>query len=147
MYLIRFHRPLSKFKKITARPYSQALLDQSEYTEIPEYPPIVDTSLQGRKLRERQNLHEKIKNVKTVEEKQLALNMPRYYGWQCVMFHENKIPYSAMPMVQGYTRSHFVPIEKLPECYNDTSGVAGEAVKEIKSQIEDAIAMELEGVE
>ncbi|XP_059055615.1 large ribosomal subunit protein mL65 [Achroia grisella] len=148
MYLFKIHRIYPKLEKCIVRGYSQpAILDQNEYTEIPEYPAIVDTSLQGRKLREREKLHENIRNINTVEEKQIALNMPRYYGWKCVMLHENKIPYNAMPMIQCYTRSHFVPIDKLPEAYSETALTADSVVKEIKSLIEDAICIEHEGVE
>ncbi|XP_028167434.1 28S ribosomal protein S30, mitochondrial [Ostrinia furnacalis] len=148
MYLIRTHRTFSKLKTILSRHYSQAaLVDQNEYTETPEYPPILDMSIPGRKLRERQIIHEKIKKLNTVEEKQMALNMPRYYGWPCVMLHEDKVPYNAMPLVQCYTRTHFIPSEKLPDSYADNTSTAEEITKEVKSFIEDAICIESEGVD
>lgn len=148
MYLNKVHRTIPKLKKLITRPQSQAaLLEQSEYTEKPEYPPILDMSLQGRKLRERQALYQKIKEINTVEEKQIALNIPRYYGWRCVMLNEDKIPYNAMPLVQYYTRSHFVPVDKLPEYYSETSAAADAVVQEIKALIEEAILIENDGVE
>ncbi|XP_052752185.1 28S ribosomal protein S30, mitochondrial [Galleria mellonella] len=148
MHLYKMHRKITNLKKILIRRYSQAaLLDQNEYTETPEYPPILDMSLKARKLREREKLHEKIKNVNTVEEKQIALNMPRYYGWKCVMLHEDKVPYNAMPMIQCYTRSHFIPIEKLPPTYTESALTAEIVVKEIKNLVEDAICIEHEGVD
>lgn len=148
MYLNRVHRTFPKLKKIITRPQSQAVLaDQNEYTETPEYPPILDMSLKARKLREREALYQKIKEINTVEEKQLALNMPRYYGWKCVMLNETKIPYNAMPLVQYYTRSHFIPVDKLPDYYNDTEETANLVVQEIKALIEEAIVIENEGIE
>lgn len=148
MYLNKVHRTFPKLKKLITRPQSQvAIAEQNEYTETPEYPPILDMSLQGRKLRERQALHQKIREINTVEEKQIALNMPRYYGWKCVMFNEDKVPYNAMPIVQYYTRSHFISVDKLPEYYNETDAAADTVVKEIKGLIEEAILIENNGVE
>lgn len=148
MYLNKVNRTFPKLKNIITRPQTQtALVKQNEYTETPEYPPILDMSVEHRKLRARESTSKKIQELNTVEEKQIALNMPRYYGWQCVMLNENRIPYNAMPMVQHYTRSHFVPIDKLPEAYNETASDADTVVQEIKALIEDAIAVENEGVE
>lgn len=148
MYLNRLHRTFPKIKKLISRPQSQAVLsEQDEYTETPEYPPIQDMSLQGRKLRERQALHQKIKELNTVEEKQIALNMPKYYGWKCVMFSEDKVPYNAMPLVQYYTRSHFIPVDKLPEYYTESGAAADAVVQEVKAFIEEAILIENDGVD
>lgn len=148
MPITTLRRSLPKLKSVLNRQTSRvAVLHEDEYTETPEYPHILDTSLQGRKKREREILHEKIKNINTIEEKQIALNMPRYYGWRTVMLLEDRIPYNAMSLVQGYTKSHFIPSDKLPNAYKESEQSADELVKEVKSQIEDAIAIELEGVE
>ncbi|XP_026741213.1 28S ribosomal protein S30, mitochondrial [Trichoplusia ni] len=148
MYLNRVHRTFPKLKKIITRPQSQAALaEQNEYTETPEYPPILDMSLKARKLRERETLYQKIKEINTVEEKQIALNMPRYYGWKCVMFNETRNPYNTMPLVQYYTRSHFIPVDKLPDYYNDTEEAAKLVVQEIKALVEEAIVIENEGID
>ncbi|KAG6444958.1 hypothetical protein O3G_MSEX003648 [Manduca sexta] len=148
MHLIKVHRTFSKIKGTVTRPYSHAAaLEQNEYTSSPHYPPILDMSIRARKFRERGTLHRKIQQINTVEAKQIALNMPRYYGWKCVMLHENIIPYNAMPLVQCYTRTHFMPIEKLPEAYSELNELADVVVPEIKSQIEDAIAIESAGIQ
>ncbi|XP_038221970.1 28S ribosomal protein S30, mitochondrial [Zerene cesonia] len=148
MLAVSRHRAFSKIKQITIRRYAQvALSDENEYTETPNYPPIQDMSLQARKLRDRETIYENIKNINTVEEKQIGLNMPKYYGWPCVMLNENVIPYNAMPLVQYYTRTYFKLIDKLPDIYNETSDLADSIVKEIKSHIEDCILIENEGVQ
>lgn len=148
MYLNRVHRTFPKLKKIVIRLHSQvAVVQENEYTESPQYPPILDMSLEARKLRERQSLHKKIQDINTVEEKQIALNMPRYYGWKCIMLQEDKVPYNALPLVQYYTRSHFVPIDKLPEVYNESGPSAETISQEIKAQVEEAIAIENSGIE
>lgn len=146
MHLSKLNRNISKLQLWTRRYSHAALPDENEYTETPVYPPILDMSLQGRKLRERQSVHEKIKNLNTVEEKQIALNMPRYYGWKCVMLNENRVPYNALPLVQCYTRTHFKPVNSLPDVYSETNPLAEQVVKETKSIIEDIIAVESESV-
>ncbi|CAH2242412.1 28S ribosomal protein S30, mitochondrial [Pararge aegeria] len=148
MQLLRVHRTFPKLKKVITRRYSQALqLEENEYTDAPVYPPIIDTSLEARKLRIRQTLHKKIQEINTVEEKQIALNMPRFYGWQSIVLNDNKVPFNAMPLVQHYTRTHFQSIDKLPEIYAKSSPIADTIVQEIKSCIEECIATENEGVE
>lgn len=148
MHLFRLHRSFPKLKEFTARQSSQvAAFNQDEYTETPEYPPIVDMSLKGRKLREQQAVHEKIRKLNTVEEKQIGLNMPRYYGFRSVMFKDDKVPYNAMPLVQCYTRTYFKLIDKLPDPYLETAAAADLTVKDIKSFVEDAIVIENEKIE
>lgn len=148
MHLLRVHRSFPKLKKCVARQSSQAAaLNQDEYTETPEYPPIVDTSLKARKFRERGAVHEKIRRLNTVEEKQIGLNMPRFYGFRGVMFQDDKVPYNALPLVQCFTRTHFKLSDKLPDPYLETAAAADLTVKDIKSHVEDAIVVENEGVE
>lgn len=146
--LLRAHRTFSKLKKPVSRTFAQAVqVEQNEYTDTPEYPPILDLSLKARKLRDRQTVHQNIQKINTVEEKQIALNMPRYYGWKSIVLNESKIPYNAMPLVQYYTRTHFNEIENLPDLYTELASMSDEVVQEIKSCIEDSIAIENEGVE
>lgn len=148
MLLLRVHRSFPKLKKFTTRQSSQvAAYNQDEYTETPEYPPIVDISLKARKSREQQAVHEKIRKLNTVEEKQIGLNMPRYYGFRSVMFKDDKVPYNAMPLVQCYTRTHFKLMDKLPDSYLETAAAADLTVKDIKSFVEDAIIIENEKIE
>ncbi|XP_032514826.2 large ribosomal subunit protein mL65 [Danaus plexippus] len=148
MQLLKVHRTFPKLKQLITRRYAQALQrEQDEYTDQPNYPPILDMTPNGKKKRERETTRQNIKNINTVEEKQIALNMPRYYGWECVMLNEDKIPYNAMPLVQYYTRTHFKPVESLPDVYQDSSSMADTVVQEIKSQIEDCIVIENEGIQ
>lgn len=148
MNIIKIHRSIPKLKQVIIRLNSQvALLNENEYTESPIYPPILDMSLSSRKRREREELYDKIKNINTVEEKQIALNMPRYYGWVSIIFQENKIPFNALPLVQFFTRTHFKSIDQLPQFYTETSNIADSIAQEIKSQIEDCLLIENEGVE
>ncbi|CAK1542237.1 unnamed protein product [Leptosia nina] len=147
MLALRGQRILSKPKLLALRKYAQvALPEENEYTDTPVYPDIQDASLQARKLRERESVYANIRNLNTVEEKQIGLNMPRYYGWPCVQFKEDHIMYNAMPLVQYYTRTYFKTTDKLPEHYNQFSEIASSIVNEIKSLIEDCIVIENEGL-
>ncbi|XP_050349705.1 28S ribosomal protein S30, mitochondrial [Nymphalis io] len=148
MRLLRINGTFPKLRKLIYRRYAQAIqAEESEYTEAPVYPPILDMSLQARKLREREAVHKKIEKINTVEEKQIALNMPRYYGWKCVILNDDKVPYNALPLVQHYTRTSFNYLDKLPDIYSQSSTVADAVVQEIKPYIEECIAIENEGVE
>ncbi|GBP91739.1 28S ribosomal protein S30, mitochondrial [Eumeta japonica] len=97
-------------------------------------------------MRERDNIHEKIQKLWTVEEKQIALNMPRYYGFPCVILNEDKVPYNALPLIQFYTKSHFISVEKLPDPYLSLESTATTIAQEIKYLVEEMLITEHEGV-
>lgn len=68
---------------LVTRSLSTALQAQNvdgEFTETAEYPPIVDPSYYKSKARETLKWHEKIKKITTIEEKQIELNLKKYYG-------------------------------------------------------------------
>ncbi|XP_017050940.1 39S ribosomal protein S30, mitochondrial [Drosophila ficusphila] len=71
----------------------------------PAYPEIQDPSFRARKQRDAADWHEEIRQVPTVEEKLIKINMPRYYGFKVVDFNDSKIPYNALPLTQHYTRT------------------------------------------
>lgn len=113
-------------------------LPSSEYTEYPEYPPIVDRCREAKKKREIGDWSQAIQKCRTVEEKQMKLNMPKYYGWKCIVFNDTKIPYNSMPLIQHCTRTHFK--NSLPTYYD--SIVVDSLVNEIQPLIEEAILFE-----
>ncbi|XP_016996213.2 large ribosomal subunit protein mL65 [Drosophila takahashii] len=71
----------------------------------PAYPVIRDPSFKARKQKDAADWHEEIRQVATVEEKMIKINMPRYYGYKVVDFNDSKIPYNALPLTQHYTRT------------------------------------------
>lgn len=93
---------------------SQTQPSFEEYTEKPEYPEILDTSQEAKLLRKKQSWHEEIKTLTTIEEKQIKINMPRYYGYKVVALGDSRIRYNSRPMVQHYTRTLFEKMDKLP---------------------------------
>jgi small subunit ribosomal protein S30 len=110
-----------------------------EFTETPEYPPIVDTSYDARKAKKTQSWHEKIRKINTIEEKLLELNIPRYYGYPCVMLGET-FPYNSMPFIQYCTRTEFK--ENLPDYYSKFAEKSKVFVDLIKSDVEDVLKFE-----
>lgn len=90
----------------------QLAIQESEYTEEPEYPPIKDNSFKARKNEEKLTWHEQIKNAKTIEEKMIKINMPRYYGYKTVMLSDEKLPYNCLPATQHYTRTLMDSVSK-----------------------------------
>lgn len=112
---------------------------KDEYTEKPNYPEILDISYKARKLREAQSWHEEVKNLKTIEEKIIKLNMPRYYGHKCVMLEGNRFPYNCIQLTQHYTRTAFEEVTDLPETYKKSAATIDSFLKSVKDNIEEAI--------
>lgn len=123
--------------------YSSALYNESEYTSTPHYPPILDLSYEKKQERKKEAENDEIKAVKTVEEKQIKLNMPRYYGFKTNLFTETNVPYNTLPLIQHITRTHLIIDNNLPDYYKKIQ--TDEHVQQLKSDIEDMVIIELEG--
>lgn len=78
MSLFRLNRNFTPRVLSKARCFSTpAPREEDEYTATPQYPPILDLSYEKKQERKIESKHNAIKDVKTVEEKQIKLNMPR----------------------------------------------------------------------
>lgn len=139
MSLCRLNRHLSP--KIR-RTFSTAL-QEDEYTATPQYPPILDNSYLARLERRKETERESIKDVPTIEEKQIRLNMPRYYGFKSYMLNEDYIPYNNLTLAQHVTRTHLVVNNELPEYFKGIS--VDDLVAKTKADVEEAVYIELEG--
>lgn len=115
-----------------------------EYTKEPQYPPILDLGYKAKKERERLQWHEKIKCLKTVEEKLFAINMPRYYGFKSVMLDDKIFRYNSLPFYQFSTRTSLFD-SGLPEYYNKLNESVDGLLGHIKSDVEDAVLFEYTG--
>lgn len=114
-------------------------LAQSEYTDKPEYPPIEDLSLKVRRQKKIQSWYDKIQNLQTIEEKQIELNMPKYYGYKCHMLNEQKTPYNGLSMIQHRTETVFEEVDNLPEFYNQDEKILSSFVDMLQGNIENSI--------
>lgn len=117
---------------------------KSTATERVTYPPILDMSAKARRIRRKIAWHEEVKNLNTIEEKLIKVNMPRYYGWQMMMMTDKDFPYNALPYVQHYTRTQFE--DGLPTEWSKHSPEQLDAiVNGIRDQIEDAVLWHHQG--
>ncbi|XP_072386454.1 uncharacterized protein mRpS30 [Diabrotica undecimpunctata] len=123
---------------------STVIRHEEEYTSSPNYPPILDLSYRKKKERKHDSLYEEIKAVKTIEEKQIKLNMPRYYGFKSYMLLEDRCHYNNLPLTQHVTRTHLVVNNELPEFYKELN-VDEATLQRLKSEIEDVISIEVDG--
>ncbi|XP_033150249.1 28S ribosomal protein S30, mitochondrial [Drosophila busckii] len=89
----------------------QAVLSQGDSTGVAQYPEIKDLSFKARKQEKAAEWHNEIRQVPTIEEKMIKVNLPRYYGYKVVDFNDTKVPYNALPLTQHYTRT---VLEELP---------------------------------
>ncbi|XP_012257360.2 28S ribosomal protein S30, mitochondrial [Athalia rosae] len=115
-----------------------------EYSDPPQYPPILDLSLKAKEKRRHESWHEEIKKLNTVEEKLMKINMPRYYGWKSLMLFEHLIPYNSESLAQFITRTHLIQEPGLPKYYDRVMAPEKieEIVQRIKKQIEETILLE-----
>ncbi|ENN71725.1 hypothetical protein HUJ04_006196 [Dendroctonus ponderosae] len=144
MRLICLKRSIAPRAWLQARSFSSpAVQEDDEYTASPQYPPILDLSYKKKLDRSFEKNRTEIRNVKTVEEKQLKLNMPRYYGFKTFMFHEDHIPYNCLPIAQHITKTHLIQDKELPAYYQN---VSAENLETIAKDIEEAVLMEVEGI-
>lgn len=135
MNFIKLERQVCRFRNHFR---STSTLPNTEYTEYPEYPPIEDLSYESRKKKDAQKWSDAVQKCNTIEEKQMKLNMPKYYGWKCINFNDVLIPYNSLPLVQHCTRTCYK--ESLPKYYDSIN--VDQSAEELKSLIEDAILFE-----
>lgn len=122
---------------IAAPPQSRA-----EHADEAEYPEILDLSSTARKFRERVEWHEEVRKVKTIEEKLIKVNMPKYYGFQMMMLNEECLPYNCLPYVQHYTRTQFEAGLPSGWCKRSAEEIDS-LVDEIKGHIEESVQFQL----
>ncbi|CAN8011646.1 unnamed protein product [Ixodes pacificus] len=125
-----------------------------EYTDVPQYPPIHDTTYKGTKLRRRRQWYDHIRNLPTVDQKlnEIAFvakpEVEQEYrdmaekGRQFFTYiaTPNSRYYNSLPAFQYATRTHL--IDGLPERFAKLD--VDDAYARIKPYLVEAIASELE---
>lgn len=132
------HVPCSQLSAPTSRLRSTT---SSEYTSTPNYPPIYSLEPKAVTKRLIESGADKLKKVPTVEEKLLALNVPRYWGWDSVMVNEGNLPYDFLPFAQHITRTRMIEVDSLPVPL--PSETLQQVMKTVKDQLEKIIVFEL----
>lgn len=144
--LLKLNRGAFKILRNTKRGLATRVIEnQEDYTEKPEYPPILDLSYDAKKKRAKEKYHEEYKQVGTVEEKLLKINLPRYYGWKAVILNETDIQYNALGMAQYVTRTDLKEVDRLPEFYKKNDELVAKVVEKVKSEVEDILGYEYSG--
>lgn len=127
-------------KNLKLRKYSSAVVPESKENVEAEYPKILDVSEIPTELRRKEAYYDKIKKLNTVEEKLIALNIARYYGWPSFHLKEGTIPYNFLPFSQFITRSEVKEVETLP-VYLDNDKTR-KILADIKPELEKVIVFE-----
>lgn len=131
-------------------PQAQSLLKSSctaddEYAAEPQYPPILDLSYEPRRLRKKQAWFDQMRQLDTVEEKQIGLNMSRYYGFKCLMLNDSDFQYNCLPFFQHVTRTVLNDLNEMPASYRMADEQMDSFVQSVKADIEEAIRFEFTG--
>lgn len=92
--LVTFNRKCSVAQNLTDVPAPKA-----------EYPPIVDLSEAAVKERKKIAWHNQVKNLNTIEEKLIKVNMPYYYGLRTTPLVNDEYHYNCLPYIQHWTRT------------------------------------------
>lgn len=116
----------------------------NKYEKPFKIPPIRDLSYAGRRVIARKLWYTKVLKLGTVEEKIYELNMPKFYGWRPYVIREGVMDYDPLPKIQYMTRTCVMKEPGLPDYYNSlmSEQELDDYVKQIKGQIEDAVALE-----
>lgn len=85
---------------------------QEEYTAVAQYPDI--PQFKHKDEASYSALKNQMKSLRTVEEKQIYLNKPKYFGWYSCVLDIDKIPPDSLDLMQHATNTTIVK-NKLPE--------------------------------
>lgn len=126
-----------------SRLFSSVVQPEASRNEAIPYPPIEDVSKEAIRAKKKQEFRDKIRKCPTIEEKIIQLNMPRYYGYKCLMLENNDFPYNPLPFVQYVTKTDFqVLAEKITN--EEEAKTVDTYLNLIKSDVQDAIEFEID---
>lgn len=109
-----------------------------------EYPPIIERTRKAYKEREKIAWHEAVKNVKTVEEKLIKVNIPAYWGLRTTPLENDEYHYNCFPHFQHWTRTQYE--DGLPKTWFKRSAEEIDGmVNSIREQIIEAISFQYQG--
>lgn len=132
---------------------ASATAEHDEYEKEPKYPSIEELSFRRNLLKRRTHWYDHIRGLDTVEEKLLAINQPRYYGYKSVMLNDNNFGYNSLPFIQHSTRTSLDTtatgqLSATLDVYNNDGHSEADVQKlvdTVRADIVDAIQFELTG--
>lgn len=111
----------------------------TEYTDVPQYPKILAMTPEAKRKRKKEEWHEKVTNLPTVEQKMMELNMPRYWGhWACHVKDNNPMLLSA-DFCRFATRTHLregLPEDYYQDVWEEAEAVAGKVAGQVEQLID-----------
>lgn len=123
---------------------TESLPAQQNAVKKAEYPPILDVAPKAVADREKLAWHTEVKNLNTIEEKLLKVNMPYYYGLRTTPLENDEYHYNCLPYFQHWTRTQYE--DGIPETWcKQTTEQIDLFVAAVKEQIIDAIAFQYGG--
>lgn len=138
--IIRLKSPLSAFN----RKCSAVQNVQELPAEKAEYPPIYDMAPPAVAERRKIAWHEAVKNLKTIEEKLLKVNMPYYYGLRTTPLVNDEYHYNCLPYIQHWTRTQVENGLPADWCKRSKEEVGG-LVNKIRDEFIEAILFQYQG--
>ena len=136
---VRIQRLSSKYYRRCVRLTSTT----PEYVEEPQYPPIEDISYKEVLRNKIAKWKNKVKNLPTVEQKLMELNMPKYYGYTSYLMKDRNLYNKGNDFIRFATRTHV--INGIPDSYYDGIKV-DHLVEKMKSNVEDLICLHNVGI-
>ena len=114
---------LSFHRKFHGPPKSEEYTAVAQYPEIPKFKNVHEKSYD--------ELKNQIKSLQTVEEKQLYLNKPKYYGWYSCNMDVNQVPPESLNLLQYVTNTTIVR-NQLPEKLSNLDEIAEKEAKRLE---------------
>lgn len=138
---------LDKDRKNATKFIASSQVESSPLADEVVYPKIYDTDRKAAKVRVAESFGDELRRIKTVEEKTIKLNMPRYYGWKTWIFDEGHIRYDSGGLHQHMTKTHVASVDGLPDVY-DQLVIGPEKLEEmvnlVREDVKDAVVMEMQ---
>lgn len=141
-FITRLHSRVASLHRYYST--QNAIETKPNNAEKVEYPPILDRSRKAAQEREKIAWHEAVKNVKTVEEKLIKVNMPAYWGLRTTPLENDEYHYNCFPHFQHWTRTQYE--DGLPNNWFKRSAEEIDAlVNHIREQIIEAVSFQYRG--
>lgn len=137
-----FYRIISS-NSINVRQYTSEPAKQHDNNEVVTkavYPPIEAITPKRKRELKRIAWHEDVKKLKTIEEKSIKINMPKYYGYQMMMLYDDNFPYDCLPFIQHWTRTLYEDGVPKDWCKRSAEEIDGH-VKNLMGPIEESISI------
>ena len=131
-------RCIQSLKVMSYRPF-HGPPKQDEYVKEAQYPEIPKYNSQHEK--EYDSLKDQMKKLKTVEEKQIFLNKPKYYGWYSCVINPSNVKTNSLDFLQYVTNTTIID-DDLPESMNNLTNIASKEAELLEPIVKKHLVMQ-----